>query len=359
MRATSSPLTERMTLFWHNHFTSALDKVKPPVLMYHQNALLRRHALGRFDSLLHAIAKDPAMLIYLDGAASRKQQPNENFAREVMELFTLGEGHYRESDIKEAARAFTGWTVDRAHGGVRFRPGRHDSGLKTLFGQPGLYDSDQVLNLLLQRPETARHITSKLWREFISPEPAAEVVQRLAEDFRANHYAIKPLLRALLNAPAFWDPANRGQLVKSPVEFLLGLERQLALTPIQPKRAAKISARLGQDLLNPPTVEGWPGGEAWLDAHSLLERQRIARYWSRPPSKAANARACSQQPEATKRPAGLKICNWLDQFDAGGVWHEQAIRLLVPFAPLDQPSPELPPRQFVRAVLRDPVFQLK
>ncbi|NBC49463.1 MAG: DUF1800 family protein [Gammaproteobacteria bacterium] len=359
MRTTPSPLTERMTLFWHSHFTSALDKVKPPVLMYQQNALLRRHALGRFDSLLHAIAKDPAMLIYLDGTASRKQQPNENFAREVMELFTLGEGHYSETDIQEAARAFTGWTVDRTHGGVRFHPGRHDMGLKTLFGQPGLYDSDQVLDLLLQRPETAEHITRKLWREFISPEPDAETVKRLARDFRANHYSIKPLLRALLNAPAFWHPANRGLLIKSPVEFLIGLERQLALTPIEPQRAVKVSARLGQDLFNPPTVEGWSGGKTWLDAHTLLERQRIARSWSRPPSKTANAQACSQPAKATKRPAGLRICTWLDQFDTGGDWRGQAIRLLVPFAPLDKPSPELPPRQFVRAVLRDPVYQLK
>lgn len=361
MRTTSSPLTERMTLFWHNHFATALDKVKPPVLMYEQNAMLRRHALGRFDTLLHAIAKDPAMLIYLDGTVSRKTQPNENFAREVMELFTLGEGHYREADIKAAARAFTGWTVDRDHGGVRFRPSQHDIGLKTLFGQSGLYSGDQVLDLLLERPQTAERITRKLWQEFISPQPDDAVVQSLAEDFRGNDYAIKRLLSALLNSQAFWDPDNRGVLVKSPVEFLIGLERQLALTPIEPTRAVRISARLGQDLLNPPTVEGWLGGEDWLNAHTLLERQRIARSWSRPPSHSATAQRCSQQQAAgtTERPSGFAICSWIAQFDAGREWQVHAIRLLLPLPPLQDPSPKMSPRQFVRTLLRDPVYQVK
>src|SRR5437588_1534425 len=151
MLSTSSPLTERMTLFWHNHFVSSQQKVKLAELMYRQNATLRANALGSFADLLHAIARDPAMVIYLDNAQNRRGAPNENFAREVMELFTLGEGHYDEQDIKEAARAFTGWSVDRARATFVSRPALHDDGDKTIFGRTGRFDGDDVLDLLLAR----------------------------------------------------------------------------------------------------------------------------------------------------------------------------------------------------------------
>ncbi|MGH8621444.1 MAG: DUF1800 domain-containing protein, partial [Burkholderiales bacterium] len=154
MLATPSPLTEKMTLFWHNHFVSSQQKVRSPQLMYRQNVLLRRHALGNFGALLHAVARDPAMVIYLDSASNRKGQPNENFAREVMELFTLGEGHYTERDVKEAARAFTGWGVDPERGEFVFRPRAHDDGVKTVLGRTGNLDGDAVLGILLAQPQT-------------------------------------------------------------------------------------------------------------------------------------------------------------------------------------------------------------
>ncbi|HEY9100982.1 DUF1800 domain-containing protein, partial [Chitinimonas sp.] len=223
---TPSPLTERMTLFWHNHFVSALQKVKLPVLMYRQNVLLRREALGNFGHLLHEVARDPAMLVYLDGVQNRKGQPNENFAREVMELFTLGEGHYSEQDIREAARALTGMGVDRASGEYRFRPALHDDGSKTVFGQRGRYDAGAFINLLLSRPETAEFVTAKLWREFISPEPDPVLVQRWARQFRAGNYELRPLLQTMLSSDAFYAAANRGVLVKSPVELTVGTLRQ-------------------------------------------------------------------------------------------------------------------------------------
>ncbi|NEX22601.1 DUF1800 domain-containing protein [Thiorhodococcus mannitoliphagus] len=363
MRVTPSPLTERMTLFWHGHFTSAITKVRSPVLMYRQNVLLRAQALGRFDALLHEIAKDPAMLIYLDGAVSRKARPNENFAREVMELFTLGEGHYSEADIKEAARAFTGWSLDRKLGTVHFRPGWHDNGIKTLFGRRGRLDGDQVLDLLLERPETALTITRKLWREFISPAPDAAEVRRIAELFRQNAYEIKALMRALLNSSAFWSSGNRGALIKSPVEFLTGIQRQLDITPIDPARVARVSAQLGQQLFAPPNVQGWPGGETWLDARTLLLRQEVVRQWSRAqrpdPEAIRIARQGGGGMSLSERPLDFRIQTWVKALDAGDAWRTRARQLLLPLPPLRQPAASLPPIQFVQGLLLDPVYQLK
>src|SRR6185369_5836996 len=198
MTVTRSPLPERMTLFWHNHFVSAQPKVRTTRLMYWQNATLRTNALGDFGVLLHAIAKDPAMLVYLDGVRNRKGAPNENFAREVMELFTLGEGHYTEQDVREAARAFTGWSLDRETLTFVFRPRVHDDGTKTVFGKTGTFDGDAVLDLLLARPETAQYVTAKLWREFVSPDPDPAEVTRIAARFRASDYDIKTVLRDVL-----------------------------------------------------------------------------------------------------------------------------------------------------------------
>ena len=163
MVQTDAPISEQMTLFWHNHFTSGLQKVKSPKLMYNQNLLLRQHALGNFRQLIHAVAKDPAMIIYLDNAFNQKGKPNENFARELLELFTLGEGHYTEKDIKEAARSFTGWTIDRRTGKFRFIRRRHDFGPKTFMGRTGNFDGDDIIDIVLEQSRVARHITAKPW----------------------------------------------------------------------------------------------------------------------------------------------------------------------------------------------------
>ncbi len=275
MLTTASPLTERMTLFWHNHFVSSQQKVRVARFMYTQNALLRAHALGNFGSLLHAVSKDPAMLIYLDTAQSRKAQPNENFAREVMELFTLGEGHYQEQDIKEAARAFTGWSIDRDTGQYLFRPGAHDYGVKTVLGTSGRFDGDAVLDVLLARPQTGEFVTAKLWREFVSPEPDAREVQRIAQIFRGQNLDVKVALRALLLTDAFWAAENRGALVKSPVELVVGTLRQLELTPAAAAPFAIAATGMGQMLLSPPNVKGWPGGDVWINSTTLLARKQF------------------------------------------------------------------------------------
>lgn len=281
MLATASPLTERMTLFWHNHFVSSAQKVRVPQLMYRQNRLLRREALGNFGSLLKSVARDPAMVVYLDSARNRKDAPNENFARELMELFTLGEGGgYTEQDIREAARAFTGWSLDRNTGDFRFYRVLHDSGMKTVLGHSGRLDGDAVLDILLRQPATAEFIVAKLWREFISPAPEPAEVQRLARLFRESGYEIRPLMRAMLLSDAFWAERNRGVLVKSPVEFLLGTLKSFKVSGIDPRLLALALRQMGQDLFAPPNVKGWPGGEHWINANTLLARnQTIERLF--------------------------------------------------------------------------------
>ena len=269
-------LRERMTLFWHNHFVSSVQKVKSARLMLEQNRLLRRHALGRFDGLLHAVGKDPAMVVYLDSASSRRGSPNENFAREVMELFTLGEGNYGEQDVKEAARAFTGWSIDPASGEFRWRPFAHDDGIKTVLGVSGRLDGDAVLDILLARPQTAEHLTRKLWREFISPVPDEREVKRIASRLRASGYDLRVALRELLLGSAFWATENRQSLVKSPVDFVVGSFNSLGMEPPDTAALAGLLRQLGQDLFAPPNVRGWPGGEAWINSSTLLARKQMA-----------------------------------------------------------------------------------
>jgi uncharacterized protein (DUF1800 family) len=275
MLSTPSPLTEKMTLFWHNHFATSQQKVRLTSLMYRQNVLIRRNALGNFGTLLHEIARDPAMLVYLDGAQSRKEQPNENFAREVMELFTLGEGHYSEKDIKEAARAFTGWSIDRDDGTFMFRRFIHDNGTKTVLGKSGNLDGDQVIDILLAQPQTARFITGKLWREFVSPTPDAAEIDRLAGIFRDSGYDTGKLMRAMLTSDAFYAPENRAALFKSPVEFVVGTLKTFDIEPPSLRPFVFASALLGQNVFSPPNVKGWPGGEAWINSSTLLGRKQL------------------------------------------------------------------------------------
>ncbi len=275
MVATPSPLTERMTLFWHNHFVSAQPKVRSTQLMYRQNVLLRRHALGRFDELLHAVAKDPAMLIYLDSATNRRGSPNENFAREVMELFTLGEGKYSEDDIRQAARAFTGWSIDPDTGDYLFRRALHDGDEKTVLGRTGAFDGDAVLDIILAQPATSEFIVRKLWLEFVSPQPDEVRVKRIAAQFRSSGWNIAQPVRALLLQPEVIQRDENNALVKSPAELVVGLTRQSGAGLSQPVAAAVALAGMGQNLFSPPNVRGWPGGDAWINTNTLLARKQF------------------------------------------------------------------------------------
>ena len=286
MVETPTQLRERMTLFWHNHFATSQQKVVRSQAMWRQHMVLREHSLGSFRDLLHAVAKDPAMLVYLDGANSRKDAPNENFAREVMELFTLGEasqgGAYTEQDIREVARALTGWSVDRDQFTFQSRPRLHDAGNKTVFGQSGNFDGDAVLDLILAQPVAARFVVSKLWREFVSPEPVDGTVAWLATGFAKRDFDIAWLIEQMLLVDEFWDPANRGTLVKSPIELIVGTVRQLGVASGSAAPWVQQSAALGQNLLVPPNVKGWPGYTGWIDSNSLLGRRRFVSLLFQP-----------------------------------------------------------------------------
>ena len=275
MANTGSPLTEKMVLFWHNHFTSSLKKVKQPVLLYRQNELFRKHAMGNFKALAHAISKDPAMLAYLDNFKSSKQSPNENFARELLELFTLGEGNYTEQDIKEAARAFTGWSIDRKNGEFMFRKRMHDSGEKVFLGKRGKFDGNDIIKIIFEQPEVATMLVAKLWKEFISETPNKKEVDLLAKTFRANNYEMKPLMYELLMSNSFRDSENYARLIKSPLDYIVGTLRILEVPVKDGRAAAFASAHLGQNVFDPPNVKGWLGGEEWITSSSLLTRQQL------------------------------------------------------------------------------------
>ena len=278
MLQTDSPFTERLVLFWHNHFVSEAKKVKFGQMVYQQNAAFRHFALGNFADLLRDISTGPAMLWYLDGQKNRKGKPNENFAREVLELFTLGEGQgYTEFDIREAARAFTGWTVVPTTGKFRFNFGVHDNLIKTFLGHDGNFDGLDILEIVLKQPRVAAFITEKLWREFISPTPDAQAVRRLASIFRRSEYEIRPLMKALLMTPQFRDPGNRGILIKSPAELIVGTLRLLKFSNVDSEILLKRHRQLGQDLLDPPDVKGWRGGTAWITSTTTLRREQFLR----------------------------------------------------------------------------------
>ncbi len=271
------PLRERMTLFWHNHFATSNAKVNSLRLMQRQNALLRREALGDFRTLLPAIARDPAMLLWLDAAGNRKARPNENYGREVMELFTLGRGHYTEKDVQEAARAFSGTFIrgDR----YRFEPAQHDTGPKTILGQTGPFGADDVARILLDQPACAAFLARKLYRQFVSAidEPSGELLAPLAQAIRDAKYHLIDPLRLILRSRLFHSPAMRRSLVKSPVELAVGTVRALELVrpTVSCEALAEACDRMGQALYAPPNVAGWEGGPAWINTTTSLARTNL------------------------------------------------------------------------------------
>ncbi|MEP7061678.1 MAG: DUF1800 domain-containing protein [Betaproteobacteria bacterium] len=363
MLVTPSPLTERMTLFWHGHFASSQQKVKVAALMYRQNVTLRANAVGNFGTLLHAVAKDPAMLVYLDTVQNRRGHANENFAREVMELFTLGEGHYAEQDIREAARAFTGWSIERDSGTYLFRPRLHDAGIKTVFGKSGSFDGDDVLDLILARPETARFITTALWRELVSPEPDAAAVERIAARFRDAHYDIKALLRAVLEDDAFYAAAARGTLVRSPADLVAGTLRTLDIVPANMLPYAIACAGMGQNLFSPPNVRGWPGGDAWINTNTLLARKQFLERIARADNfgEGAAMAPAPEGPPRRLRSAKFDADAWMAQVphDTGADSRARALRMLLPIDAVDAASIKGDVPGVVRAALQDPVYQLE
>ncbi len=264
-----APLVERVALMWHDHFATSNDKVNDVRLMHAQIQLFREKGLGDFRQLMHAIATDPAMLVWLDGNANKAGHPNENFAREVLELFCLGIGNYTEGDIQEAARAFSGWGVDgRA---FVFREQYHDKGVKQLFGRKGHLGGTEAIDAILEHPACARHVARKLLEEFTVPHPTDELVAEWAAILVEVDWSIEDTLSRLLRSELFDSPAVRGSRIAGPVELVartvLALEAKIA-----PRDAARAAEEMGQSLLRPPSVKGWDGGRTWIHTGSWLAR---------------------------------------------------------------------------------------
>jgi uncharacterized protein (DUF1800 family) len=276
MRKGSRPLQEKMTLFWHSHFATSFRKVRDAYLMWGQNETLRTHATGNWGTLVLAAAQEPAMLIYLDQAQSRRGKPNENLARELMELFTLGEGHYSEQDVLEAARALTGWSLDKSRLQFQWRPKLHDAGEKNLFGRQGTFDGEDLVKLLVEQPQSARFLTAKLWSFFAGSAPTPKVHDALTSAFTESGGNIKELLRLIFSSEDFYAPNIQRAQVKSPVQWLVSACRQLELPLPPPLLSARITAALGQDLFLPPSVKGWDEGLAWISTAHLQTRYRLA-----------------------------------------------------------------------------------
>jgi uncharacterized protein (DUF1800 family) len=272
------PLSERLTLLWHNHFATSNSKVADLTAMHRQNELFRSLGRGRFGDLLNKVVRDPSMLIWLDAPSNRKEHPNENLARELMELFTLGIGPYGEKDVKEAARALTGWTVDD-DGRFCQKPNHHDDGAKTILGRKGKWNGDDLVKQLLEHPATSERLADRVCGLFLGEGAAsAAEVAALAHGLRARQLDIGWAVESILRSQTFFVGAHIGNRVVSPVEYVVNAARALEMFDPAPSTLvlADWAARLGQDLFYPPNVGGWPGGRAWISTRSVVGRANYA-----------------------------------------------------------------------------------
>jgi len=270
----STPLHEKLTLFWHGHFVTSAKDERAAELMWKQNELLRANAAGNFRTFVRAISRDPAMLDYLNNSQNRKAHPNENYARELMELFTLGIGNYTETDVKQGARAFTGW----AHDGndYVFRRFDHDEGIKTFLGYSGNFNGDDIIDIILATPVCARFIGSKLFRFFAYEEVDDKLAEGLGSQLRNNNYELRPLIRTILTSKAFYSDDAMGSQIKSPIQLTLGTVRLLDLQMPQYRALVGPLTQMGQVPFAPPNVRGWPGGRMWINTSTLFVRYNMA-----------------------------------------------------------------------------------
>ena len=264
-------LRERMSLFWHGHFAC---RVQNAGFVQSYLNTIRKNALGNFGDLLMAVSREPAMLQFLNNQQNRKNKPNENFAREVMELFTLGRGNYTEKDVKEGARAFTGWGFD-LNGQFQFRERLHDPDEKNFLGKTGNFQGEDIIRILLEQKQTARFITTKIYKSFVSEIPDERNITELADDFYRSGYDISKLMHNIFTSKWFYENSPKTLLIKSPVELLIGIQRTLGGDFTEKEPVLYIQKVLGQVLFYPPNVAGWPGGRNWIDSSSLLFRMQL------------------------------------------------------------------------------------
>ncbi len=380
------PLREKLTLFWHNHFATSDVKVQNAEYMFRQNCLLRQHALGKFGLFLQAISKDPAMLVWLDSNRNVKGAPNENYARELMELFSLGVGNYAEKDIREAARAFTGWHT--RDDGFTFDRAAHDDGIKTFLGKTGAWNGDDIVRIVLAQPATARFLVRKLYHFFISEsaEPPAALLEPLCDSFRKSDYDIAALVRIMLSSRHFFSGHAFRHRIKSPVEFAVGAVQAVYLRrdendpdyrPLPQRVLVSRLAAMGQELFAPPNVKGWRGGRAWLNTSTVLERDNFGEalamgsLWTIPPALSSPDVPPKQPPPTALDPARIlheeKVTRpedvvrvLLDLYVPGGVPAASRAKL-VAFAAEGNPTGaalQRRAREVVHAILSMAEFQL-
>ncbi|MBY0460845.1 MAG: DUF1800 domain-containing protein, partial [Gemmataceae bacterium] len=379
------PLREKMTLFWHNHFATSILKVRSAELMFRQNCVFREHALGAFGPLLHAVTRDGAMLVWLDSNSNVKGRANENYARELMELFSLGVGNYTEKDVREAARAFTGWHTDGK--GFRFNPAQHDDTEKTVLGKTGRFDGSAVVDIVLSQPACARFLVKKLYTFFVSEiAPPDALLEPLCERFRKSDYDVAALLKVMLASKHFYSDHAFRKRIKSPVEYVLGAvngayrrydEDHPHFRPLDHHYLVKWISGMGQVLFAPPNVKGWPGSKTWLNTATVLERDNFAaalasgKLWLPPPEQQAFVVADSLPPplaldvarevaeEKASKPEDV-VRVLLDRLVPGGVRAEARAKL-VAFVGEDKPKgAELArrAREAAHAILTMPEYQL-
>ena len=276
MLHTPNQLQEKTTLFWHGHFATSAAKVQDPKMMLDQNELLRTHALGRFDELLQLISRDSAMLIYLDSVTNRKAHPNENYARELMELFSLGVGNYSEVDVQEVARCFTGWEIYR--GRYRFSRPQHDPGIKNILGESGNFGGEDAVAIVLKQPAAPQFIARKLIRYFVAD--AAEIpdplIEPLARQLRDSNFTVAGVIERILSSELFFSDLSIGRKIRSPVELTIGLMRALEGSTNSYRLAEELDP-LGQVVFFPPSVKGWDGGRSWINSSTLLGRANLVK----------------------------------------------------------------------------------
>jgi uncharacterized protein (DUF1800 family) len=293
MIASPAALQEKMTLFWHGHFTSAInEKGVTAQMMLAQNQLFRQHALGDVRALTLAVSQDPAMLRYLDNNVNVKAHPNENYARELMELFTLGLGNYSEHDIRESARAFTGWTYrlerDTGYGTFVTNPKQHDDGVKTFLGRTGDFDGSDVVRIIFEQPAAPRFLARKLLAFFVYEDPEPELVDQLAALIVRKGFVLQTVMSTLLRSEVFYSDRAYRALVKSPVQFVVGTHQLFGIAQVAPVELATLRT-MGQVLFSPPNVKGWDGGAAWINSQTVLTRENFANAVAQNPAMLADA----------------------------------------------------------------------
>ncbi len=350
MLTTSEPLREKMVLFWHNHFTSSAEKVGMLNLMLDQNNIFRRYALGNFRDLLKATLSQPAIHIYLDNDKNTKQSPNENLARELMELFTLGEGHYSEEDIREVARALTGYKPDERGQRMVLKQARHDQGIKTILGQSKNHDLNSVLDLLLSKKETAMFLAQKLHHEFIGHEVNQQSYAYIAQSIQRNNYAMDKVMVDLLTSP-FFMLAKKGGMIKSPVELFVGTVRSFNIQMSDEFNYARDLNQLNQSVFYPPNVKGWPGGDSWINTSTLVQRNNLVSRLVRNQQKMSD----SMMMQTKAQEVYFDFSSWQNKVPK----KEQAWDYLLAIKPYNvEPSQGLN-FSYIKELLGDPVYQLK